>query len=97
MKKQCPICNFTLNAHDEVRKEMYLKVHCHECGYYNIDIDCAKSFRQKYLCFDITSVGGRELYDHNMRLIRSYIARHHKDTVNNEVINDIVGLYIPRQ
>lgn len=96
MTKQCPICNFTLKAHDELVKDKHMKIHCHECGYYDMQLDCAKDFRRKFLCFDVSTVGGRELYEHNLRLIRSFISRHHKDIVTDEMVSDIVGLYVPR-
>lgn len=97
MTKQCPICNFTLREHDEVTKEQHVKIHCHECGYYGMNLDCAQNFRRKFLAFDTSTVGGRELYDHNLRLIRSFLSRHHQDIITKEMIHDIVGLYIPRQ
>lgn len=96
MTKQCPICNFALKDHDEIKQEKHVKVHCHECGYYSMKLDCVKGFRRKFLCFDVTTVGGRELYEHNLHLIRSYISRHQRDIINSEMIQDIVGIYIPR-
>lgn len=94
--KQCPICNFTLKEHDEVKKEKHIKVRCHECGYYDMKTECAKDFRRKFLCFDISTVGGRELYEHNLRLIRAYLVRHQQELIGSETIQDIVGLYVPR-
>ncbi len=94
--KQCPICNFTLKEHDEVKKEKYIKVRCHECGYYDMKTECAKGFRRKFLCFDISTVDGRELYEHNLRLIRAYLVRHQQELIDTEIIQDIVGLYVPR-
>lgn len=97
MTKPCPVCNFMLKDHEEIAVDNYLKVHCHECGSYMMDIDCAKDFRRRHLSFDVSSVGGRELYDHNMRAIRAYLIRNHKDVVTDKQVSGIAGLYRPRQ
>lgn len=97
MSKPCPICNFMLKQHEEVADGSHYNVQCHECGNYIIERDCAKEFRRKHLSFDVSTVGGRELYDHNIRAIRAYLVRHHKDVIDDDHINNIVGLYRPRQ
>ena len=38
-------------------------------------------FVTKFLSFDMSSVGGRELYDYNLRMIRRFLARHHRDVI----------------
>ena len=97
MTKPCPICNFKLRDHDEVEEKNCVKVHCHDCGGYMMEKGLAPEFRRKFLNFDMSSVGGRELYDSNIRMIRRFIARHHRDVVTEEMVNGIIGLYRPRQ
>ncbi len=97
MSKPCPICNFALKEHEEVTENNHYKVHCHECGDYMIEIDCAKNFRRKHLSFDVSTVGGRELYEHNMQAIRAYVVRHNNEIIDDAHIGSISGLYRPRQ
>ena len=97
MTKPCPICNFKLHTHDEVDGDNFVDVHCHDCGEYKMDKELAPHFRRKFLSFDMSSVGGRELYDYNLRMIRRFLARHHRDTITESMISEIIGLYRPRQ
>ncbi|WP_010298155.1 hypothetical protein [Candidatus Odyssella thessalonicensis] len=97
MTNPCPICNFKLHRHEESQKDKYVEVHCHDCGEYKMDKDLAANFRRKFLSFDMSSVGGRELYDSNIRSIRRFLARHHRDVISEAMISQIIGLYRPRQ
>ncbi|HXF90651.1 MAG TPA: hypothetical protein VNJ29_01835 [Candidatus Nitrosotenuis sp.] len=96
MTKACPICNFELKSCEENLDFGVYRVTCHECGIFMIEKNCAQDFRRKYLSFDVSTIGGQELYNHNLKLVRSYLARHHKEVLNNSVLQTITGLYTPR-
>jgi hypothetical protein len=97
MTKPCPICNFQLHTNEEVAEEKCIDVHCHDCGEYKMDLALVPHFRRKFLGFDRTTAGGRELYDHNIHTIRRFLARHHQDIMTENTIKEISGLHRPRQ
>lgn len=97
MSKVCPICNFEPHLWEESKDKKVYRVGCHPCGQYMIEKACANDFRRKYLSFDTSTIGGKELYDHNMKLLRSYIAQHHNDIINDSLLSSLPGMYMPRK
>jgi hypothetical protein len=98
LSKACPICNFELKANEESLEHGAYQVNCHDCGQFTIKKECAEGFRRKYLSFDVSTIGGRDMYEHNIKLLRSHLARHHKEVLTDDVIHkQMPGLYMPRQ
>ncbi len=93
MAKSCPICNFEPRSLDKADK--ILMVDCHDCGQFRIDENFAKIFRAQYLSFDMSTLNGRELYKHNIKVIRQYIVHHHKSVIVNDIIKNLPGMYSP--
>ncbi len=97
MTKACPICNFETKIWEESNDSNVCRVDCHDCGKYMIDKECAQDFRRQYLSFDVSTIGGKQLYDHNIKVIRSYVKRHHRDVLNHSILNSLHNLYAPRK
>lgn len=97
MANICPICNFETKSWEESNDSNVCRVDCHACGKYMIEKECAQDFRRKYLSFDVSTMGGKQFYDHNIKYIRSYIAKHHRDVLNNSILETSPYIYSPRR
>lgn len=93
MSRACPICNF--QPQSLTQDGSVLSFDCRECGKFSIEEDCAKNFRVKFLSFDISSVGGRDLFKHNMNVIKMYIAHHQKSPMTDDLVSKLPGMYLP--
>lgn len=95
MLLNCPICNKLLKERGEQITRGAYHVVCYDCGAFDIEIDLSQIMRRKYLSFNLDMAMGRESYEENIKIFRTFISHHRHPVLTQSAINEMVLLRRP--